>query len=260
MTEKLIFPNISWDLHKVPEVFSYQLLSFPIASYPQPLQTCTRLLTQPANTGELFTKTWDSSNLVKSKSLSPYYLTWFPGCWTPTSPAGMSSGSPFPYFTFPASQHRDTRLYAVCSQITFLSSRLKDFSIWMLPTSEMQCAQILFLPYFLLLVSLASLMVPPTTNTDNNNNKTQNKTKQAKTSGHLLLSPPTSLLNGHHLLLFQTGLSWSHCATISSLLLFDSTNHFSSGLFQQPPTSRPTSNTLSKVVREKDKSDYAAPC
>ena len=153
----------------------------------------------------------------------------------------------------------DIRLYAVCSQITFLSSRLKDFSIWMLPTSEMQCAQILFLPYFLLLVFLASLMVPPTTNRDNNN-KNQNKTKQAKTSGHLLLSPPTSLLNSHHLLLFQTGLSWSHWATTSSLLLFDSTNHFSPGLFQHPPTSRPTSNTLSKVVREKDKSYYAAPC
>lgn len=117
--------------------------------------------------------------------------------------------------------------------------------------------------------SLSSILPPsslpsqlngaPTTNRDNNN-KNQNKTKQAKTSGHLLLSPPTSLLNGHHLLLFQTGLSWSHCATTSLLLLFDSTDHFSPRLFQHPPTSRPTSNTLSKVVREKDKSDYAATC
>ena len=31
-------------------------------------------------------------------------------------------------------------------------------------------------------------MVPPTTNRDNKN-KNQNKTKQAKTSGHLLISP-----------------------------------------------------------------------
>ena len=98
-----------------------------------------------------------------------------------TSPASVSSGSPLHP---PHSLHHsisDTRLSAVCSQITFLSSRLNDFSTWMLPTSEMQCAQILFLPYFLLLVFLTSLMVPPTTNRDNNNkNHKQNQPNKQK--------------------------------------------------------------------------------